>query len=110
MRHVDRVCEREVPGSGPGRRRILGGSGHARHGAPEAVGGRPGAATAVRRRWSRTQVATGTTTSKPRTGSGGTAGGGRRAGTPTAPATGRPTRRLVIVESGTKAKKIQQYL
>jgi DNA topoisomerase I len=55
-------------------------------------------------------VATGTTTSKPRTGSGGTAGGGRRAGTPTAAATGRPTRRLVIVESGTKAKKIQQYL
>jgi DNA topoisomerase-1 len=55
-------------------------------------------------------VATGTTTSKPRTGSGGTAGGGRRAGTPTASATGRPTRRLVIVESGTKAKKIQQYL
>jgi DNA topoisomerase-1 len=55
-------------------------------------------------------VATGTTSSKPRTGSGGTAGGGRRAGTPTAAATGRPLRRLVIVESGTKAKKIQQYL
>ncbi|MGH8922669.1 MAG: hypothetical protein ACRD0H_30745, partial [Actinomycetes bacterium] len=38
------------------------------------------------------------------------AGGGRRAGTPTATTAGRPTRRLVIVESGTKAKKIQQYL
>ncbi len=38
------------------------------------------------------------------------AGGGRRTTTPTAAATGRPTRRLVIVESGTKAKKIQAYL
>ena len=34
------------------------------------------------------------------------AGGGRRSSTPTATATGRPTRRLVIVESPTKAKKI----
>ena len=34
------------------------------------------------------------------------AGGGRRSATPTATATGRPTRRLVIVESPTKAKKI----
>ncbi|MBL8928252.1 MAG: toprim domain-containing protein, partial [Pseudonocardia sp.] len=38
------------------------------------------------------------------------AGGGRRSGTPTAPATVRPTRRLVIVESPTKAKKIAPYL
>ena len=38
------------------------------------------------------------------------AGGGRRSGTPTATATGRPTRRLVIVESPTKAKKIAPYL
>ena len=37
-------------------------------------------------------------------------GGGRRTSTPRAATTGRPTRRLVIVESGTKAKKIQQYL
>jgi DNA topoisomerase I len=39
-----------------------------------------------------------------------TGGGSRRSGTPTTAAAGRPTRRLVIVESGTKAKKIQQYL
>ena len=38
------------------------------------------------------------------------AGGGRRSATPTAAATGRPTRRLVIVESPTKAKKIAPYL
>ena len=37
-------------------------------------------------------------------------GGSRRSGTPTATTTSRPLRRLVIVESGTKAKKIQQYL
>ena len=37
-------------------------------------------------------------------------GGGRRSGTPTAAATGRQTRRLVIVESPTKAKKIAPYL
>ena len=34
----------------------------------------------------------------------------RRTGTPTAAANGSPTRRLVIVESSTKAKKIAQYL
>jgi DNA topoisomerase I len=59
-------------------------------------------------------VATGTTSAKPATakgaGSGRKAGGGRGTGTPTGTANGRPTRRLVIVESGTKAKKIQQYL
>jgi len=38
------------------------------------------------------------------------AGGGRRSGTPTTTTTGRPTRRLVIVESPTKAKKIAPYL
>jgi DNA topoisomerase I len=38
------------------------------------------------------------------------AGGGRRGATPTAAATGRPRRRLVIVESPTKAKKIAPYL
>ncbi len=58
-------------------------------------------------------MTTGTTSSAPDTGTG--AGGrkaapGRRTGTPTATVTGRPTRRLVIVESSTKAKKIQQYL
>jgi DNA topoisomerase-1 len=58
-------------------------------------------------------VTTGTTSSTPETQTGtGTrkAGGGRRTGTPAAAATGRPTRRLVIVESSTKAKKIAQYL
>jgi DNA topoisomerase-1 len=59
-------------------------------------------------------VATGTTSAKPATrkgaGGGRTAGGGRASGTSTGAANGRPTRRLVIVESGTKAKKIQQYL
>ncbi|GAA4882527.1 type I DNA topoisomerase [Pseudonocardia benzenivorans] len=38
------------------------------------------------------------------------AAGSRRNGTPTATTTGRPTRRLVIVESPTKAKKIAPYL
>ena len=38
------------------------------------------------------------------------AGGGRRSGTPTTTTSGRPTRRLVIVESPTKAKKIAPYL
>jgi DNA topoisomerase I len=58
-------------------------------------------------------VATGTTSSKPETGAdpaSNGAGGSRRARTPSGTATGRPSRRLVIVESGTKAKKIQQYL
>ncbi|TQM36393.1 DNA topoisomerase I [Pseudonocardia cypriaca] len=59
-------------------------------------------------------MATGTTSAKPATekgtGGGRTAGGGRGTGTSTGPANGRPLRRLVIVESGTKAKKIQQYL
>jgi DNA topoisomerase I len=59
-------------------------------------------------------VATGTTSAKPATGKGAgggrTAGGGRGTGTSTGAANGRPTRRLVIVESGTKAKKIQQFL
>ena len=56
-------------------------------------------------------MATGTTSSTPKQSSGGrAAGGSRRTGTPATPATGRPTRKLVIVESGTKAKKIQQYL
>ncbi|MCO1654205.1 type I DNA topoisomerase [Pseudonocardia sp. S2-4] len=56
-------------------------------------------------------MATGTTSSRPETTSPGrAAGGSRRSGTPTATAAGRPTRRLVIVESGTKAKKIQAYL
>jgi DNA topoisomerase-1 len=58
-------------------------------------------------------VTTGTTSSKPDTGAGTPtrkAGGGRSTSTPTATVTGRPTRRLVIVESSTKAKKIQQYL
>jgi len=64
-------------------------------------------------------VTTGTTSSKP-TATGGegtdgvptrrTGGGSRRSGTPAATATSRPLRRLVIVESGTKAKKIQAYL
>ena len=38
------------------------------------------------------------------------AGGGRRSRTPAAPAAGRRLRRLVIVESPTKAKKIAPYL
>jgi len=38
------------------------------------------------------------------------AGGSRRTGTPAAADTGRPPRRLVIVESPTKAKKIAPYL
>ncbi len=38
------------------------------------------------------------------------AGGSRRNGTPTATEAGRPTRRLVIVESPTKARKIAPYL
>jgi DNA topoisomerase I len=38
------------------------------------------------------------------------AGGSRRTGTPTAVDTSRPVRRLVIVESPTKAKKIAPYL
>jgi DNA topoisomerase I len=52
-------------------------------------------------------VTTGTTSS--RTGTQKSAGS-RRSGTPGAAATGRPTRRLVIVESGTKAAKIQKFL
>jgi DNA topoisomerase I len=52
-------------------------------------------------------VTTGTTSPRPGTQK---AGGSRRTGTPTAAATGRPTRRLVIVESGTKAAKIQKFL
>lgn len=66
-------------------------------------------------------MATGTTSSTPETRSGGrttgtgrrgstAAGGARRGGTGTAAASGAPTRTLVIVESGTKAKKIQQFL
>ncbi len=58
-------------------------------------------------------MTTGTTSSKPATANGAgrrKAGGSRGTGTPTATANGQATRRLVIVESGTKAKKIQQYL
>ncbi len=59
-------------------------------------------------------MTTGTTSSTPATDEGAparrTGGGSRRSGTPAATTAGRPTRRLVIVESGTKAKKIQQYL
>ncbi|MHA6779886.1 type I DNA topoisomerase [Pseudonocardia saturnea] len=58
-------------------------------------------------------MTTGTTSSKPDTGAAPRtrkAGGSPSTGTPTATVTGRPTRRLVIVESSTKAKKIQQYL
>jgi DNA topoisomerase-1 len=59
-------------------------------------------------------VATGTTSAKPATdngaGGGRKAGGSRGTGTSAGTVNGRPTRRLVIVESGTKAKKIQQYL
>jgi len=58
-------------------------------------------------------VATGTTSAKAATSkaAGGRKGGGSRGtGASTGTGNGRPTRRLVIVESGTKAKKIQQYL
>jgi DNA topoisomerase I len=58
-------------------------------------------------------VATRTTSTTPATKDGAGArksGGGRRTGTPASGATGRPTRRLVIVESGTKAAKIQKFL
>jgi DNA topoisomerase I len=62
-------------------------------------------------------VATGTTSAKPATQRGtgsrkaaAKADPGRPTGTPAVVSNGRPTRRLVIVESGTKAKKIQQYL
>ncbi len=50
-----------------------------------------------------------TTGTSPKTEPTPTAGGGRRSRTPAA-ATGRPVRRLVIVESPTKAKKIAPYL
>ena len=52
-------------------------------------------------------MTTGTTSPRPGTQK---AGGSRRTGTPTAATTGRPIRRLVIVESGTKAAKIQKFL
>jgi DNA topoisomerase-1 len=58
-------------------------------------------------------VTTGTTSSTPETqeGTGGRKkGGSPRSGTPSTPANGRALRRLVIVESSTKAKKIAQYL
>jgi DNA topoisomerase I len=56
-------------------------------------------------------VATGTTSITPETDAGRRkAGGGRRTSTPATTANGQPTRRLVIVESSTKAKKIAQYL
>ena len=60
-------------------------------------------------------MVTGTTSSTPETRSEAgirprKGGGGRRSGTPTSAASGQPTRRLVIVESSTKAKKIAQYL
>ena len=51
-------------------------------------------------------MTTGTTSSEAAAAS---AGGGRRR-TPTTTASGAPLRRLVIVESGTKAAKIQKYL
>ncbi|CAA9409872.1 MAG: DNA topoisomerase I [uncultured Pseudonocardia sp.] len=51
-----------------------------------------------------------TGTTSPRPGTQQKAGGSRRTGTPTAATTGRPIRRLVIVESGTKAAKIQKFL
>ena len=58
-------------------------------------------------RWSGNDVTTGTSpTTDTQPTAPRKAGGGRRSGTPTATATGRPTRRLVIVESPTKAKKI----
>ncbi len=52
----------------------------------------------------------GTTSSTPTSGTSQSAAGGRKRTPPTSAATSGPTRRLVIVESGTKAKKIQQYL
>jgi DNA topoisomerase-1 len=52
-------------------------------------------------------VTTGTTSSRAGTQK---SGGSRRTGTPAVAATGRPIRRLVIVESGTKAAKIQKFL
>jgi DNA topoisomerase-1 len=57
-------------------------------------------------------VTTGTrsTTEAPKTAAGRKASGGRRSGTPAATTTGRPLRRLVIVESPTKARKIAPYL
>ena len=58
-------------------------------------------------------MATGTTSAKPATAKGTGSrrtSGGRGGGTSTPAGNGRPLRRLVIVESGTKAKKIQQYL
>jgi DNA topoisomerase-1 len=58
-------------------------------------------------------VATGTTSSKPATTTAAgrrKAGGSRGTGTSAAATNGHARRRLVIVESGTKAKKIQQYL
>ena len=50
------------------------------------------------------------TTEAPKTAAGRKASGGRRSGTPAATTTGRPLRRLVIVESPTKARKIAPYL
>ena len=63
-------------------------------------------------RWSGYDVTTGTSpkTDTEPTAPARKAGGGRRSSTPPATATGRPTRRLVIVESPTKAKKIAPYL
>ncbi len=59
-------------------------------------------------------MATGTTSRTPETDAGRSssskAGGSRRTSTPTRAASGTPVRRLVIVESATKAKKIAQYL
>ncbi len=55
-------------------------------------------------------MATGTTSSKAAAAARSSAGGSRRNGTPTSTEAGRPTRRLVIVESPTKAKKIAPYL
>ncbi len=55
-------------------------------------------------------MAIGTTSSTPATGTGDSAAGGRKRTPPARVATSAPIRRLVIVESGTKAKKIQQYL
>jgi DNA topoisomerase-1 len=69
-----------------------------------------------RRRWSRTKVTTGTTSSEAGTAETQEAaptrraGGSRRTRTPAPPATGRRPRRLVIVESPTKARKIAPYL
>ena len=56
-------------------------------------------------------MATGTTSITPESDAGRRkAGGGRRTSTPAGTGNGQPTRRLVIVESSTKAKKIAQYL